>query len=133
MTELSEPAGFKSVSTWLRFEGLAVLVLSLSLYGRSKSSWWLFALLLLTPDIAMTFYLINARAGSIAYNIVHSYVLPLCGVAIAGYIGKSSLLPFVWIWTTHIGMDRALGYGLKYPSSFRRTHLGTVGKTEKGS
>jgi hypothetical protein len=27
----------------------------------------------------------------------------------------------------HIGLDRALGYGLKLPDDFRHTHLGTIG------
>jgi hypothetical protein len=27
------------------------------------------------------------------------------------------------IWLAHIGLDRALGYGLKYPTAFRHTHL----------
>jgi hypothetical protein len=30
------------------------------------------------------------------------------------------------IWIAHIGVDRALGYGLKYPSSFKDTHLQRV-------
>lgn len=30
------------------------------------------------------------------------------------------------IWLLHIGFDRAIGYGLKYPSSFKETHLGRV-------
>ena len=28
------------------------------------------------------------------------------------------------IWIAHIGFDRALGYGLKYPTGFGDTHLG---------
>ncbi|TDB99096.1 DUF4260 family protein [Actinomadura sp. 7K534] len=28
----------------------------------------------------------------------------------------------------HVGVDRALGYGLKLPDSFRHTHLGEIGK-----
>ena len=28
----------------------------------------------------------------------------------------------------HIGVDRALGYGLKYPTAFADTHLGRVGR-----
>ena len=28
------------------------------------------------------------------------------------------------IWFAHIGFDRALGYGLKFPLGFRVTHLG---------
>ena len=27
----------------------------------------------------------------------------------------------------HIGIDRALGYGLKLPSGFKHTHLGVIG------
>jgi hypothetical protein len=30
------------------------------------------------------------------------------------------------IWVTHIGVDRAIGYGLKYPSGFKDTHLQRV-------
>ena len=32
------------------------------------------------------------------------------------------------IWTAHIGFDRALGYGLKYPTGFGDTHLGRIGR-----
>ncbi|MEO8251465.1 MAG: DUF4260 family protein [Chloroflexota bacterium] len=32
------------------------------------------------------------------------------------------------VFTTHIGLDRALGYGLKLPTDFRDTHLGRIGK-----
>jgi hypothetical protein len=30
------------------------------------------------------------------------------------------------IWVAHIGFDRLLGYGLKYPTAFKDTHLGKV-------
>jgi Domain of unknown function (DUF4260) len=30
------------------------------------------------------------------------------------------------IWFAHIGMDRTVGYGLKYPTSFKDTHLQRV-------
>jgi hypothetical protein len=30
------------------------------------------------------------------------------------------------IWSAHIGIDRLLGYGLKYPTAFKETHLGRV-------
>jgi len=32
-------------------------------------------------------------------------------------------IPYALIWLAHIGIDRALGYGLKYPTFFRDTHL----------
>ena len=31
------------------------------------------------------------------------------------------------VWFAHIGMDRALGYGLKYDTDFKDTHLGRIG------
>ena len=30
------------------------------------------------------------------------------------------------IWLIHIGVDRAVGYGLKYPGAFKDTHLNRV-------
>jgi hypothetical protein len=35
--------------------------------------------------------------------------------------------PLALIWLAHIGIDRALGYGLKYASGFGFTHLGRIG------
>jgi hypothetical protein len=32
------------------------------------------------------------------------------------------------IWLAHVGVDRALGYGLKYASAFGDTHLGRIGR-----
>jgi hypothetical protein len=31
-------------------------------------------------------------------------------------------------WAFHIGVDRALGYGLKFEDGFQHTHLGTIGR-----
>ena len=31
-------------------------------------------------------------------------------------------------WAFHVGVDRALGYGLKMPDAFTHTHLGWIGK-----
>lgn len=33
------------------------------------------------------------------------------------------------ILVAHVGMDRAIGYGLKLPTSFQETHLGRIGKS----
>jgi hypothetical protein len=35
------------------------------------------------------------------------------------------------IWCTHIGLDRALGYGLKYSTGFQYTHLGRIGRRQQ--
>jgi hypothetical protein len=127
--QVSNGAAAGAVRAWLRLEGLAVLLLSVVFYWHSGRSWWMFLGLLLIPDLSMLPYLLNARAGSISYNIVHSYVLPLGLAAAALALGKAALLPYLAIWTAHISLDRLLGYGLKYPSGFGATHLGTIGKT----
>lgn len=128
MEQLSNGAAAGPVRAWLRTEGLAVLSLSVIFYWHSGRGWWMFFGLLLVPDLSMLPYLLGPRAGSISYNIVHSYVLPLSLAAAALALGKAALLPYLSIWTAHIGLDRLLGYGLKYASGFGATHLGTVGK-----
>ena len=37
------------------------------------------------------------------------------------------------ILVAHTGIDRLLGYGLKYPTSFQDTHLGRIGKRQPTS
>jgi hypothetical protein len=114
------------VRALLRAEGAAVFILSLLLYLHSGASWWLFAALLLTPDLAMLPYLLNSRAGAAAYNLAHNYVLPLILAAVMLGSHGQRLLPYLLIWTSHIGMDRMMGYGLKYPSGFKQTHLNSA-------
>lgn len=36
-------------------------------------------------------------------------------------------------WLAHIAADRALGYGLKRPTSFHDTHLGRIGRGHPGN
>ena len=42
-----------------------------------------------------------------------------------------TLVSLALIWVAHIGFDRMLGYGLKYPTAFGHTHLGVVGKLRR--
>jgi hypothetical protein len=39
---------------------------------------------------------------------------------------RPSLTPIALIWAAHIGFDRLVGYGLKYGTGFKETHLGRV-------
>ena len=38
------------------------------------------------------------------------------------------VLSIAMIWLAHIGIYRALGYGLKYGAGFGFTHLGRIGQ-----
>ena len=110
----------------LRLEGAAVLALAVAGYWATGGNWWLFALLLLAPDLARLGYLAGNRVGAATYNLAHTYTLPL---ALLGYglWGASPLaLSLALIWLAHIGMDRMVGYGLKYAGGFKDTHLGRV-------
>lgn len=114
--------------TWLRLEGGAVFVACLIAYRWQLGSWWLFALTLLAPDLSMLAYLADPRLGARLYNLVHSYVGPVFLMTYGIGIGRSDVVPWALIWFAHIGLDRLLGYGLKYDSSFGETHLGRIGR-----
>ena len=118
-----------SVRLWLRAEGLSVFVLSLWLYAHYGRGWALFAWLFLLPDASFAGYLAGPRIGAQIYNAAHSYIGPLQLALIIGVTGHSNLFSFVLVWAAHIGFDRTLGYGLKYPTAFGDTHLGRIGPT----
>jgi hypothetical protein len=111
---------------WLRIEGLAVLALAVLLYARGGHSWLTFAVLFLAPDLSLAAYLGGARAGAVGYNLAHSYVGPVLAAALAVLTGRPPVVAL--LWAAHIGFDRALGYGLKHPTSFADTHLGRIGR-----
>jgi hypothetical protein len=117
------PSVAPPVLWWLRLEGLAVAVLSAVLYFRSGASWWLFAGLWLLPDLSFTAYFAGPRWGAYGYNAVHSYLTPASLAVVAVALHRMALLPFALIWFNHIGVDRLMGYGLKYPAGFGFTHL----------
>jgi hypothetical protein len=71
-------------------------------------------------------YLANVRLGANLYNFVHIAAFPLVLAGVSYALHWSRLLPFALIWLSHIEGDRALGYGLKYPTFFKDTHLQRV-------
>lgn len=60
----------------LRAEGTALFFLSVYLYSMLHGSWWLFALLFLTPDIGILGYFFGPKVGGIVYNSFHTKVGP---------------------------------------------------------
>lgn len=112
----------------IKLEELGMLVLGIYLYSFLPYSWWWFLILILAPDIGMLGYLLNNKIGAMVYNIFHHK-----GLAIGIYLGGVYFsLPLVQlagiILFSHASMDRLFGYGLKYYSGFKSTHLGEVGK-----
>jgi hypothetical protein len=113
----------------LRIEGLAYASLALICYAYSGYSWWLFAALILVPDVSMLGYLINRNVGAATYNLMHTLTFPILLLLGAALFGNMFLLAVGTIWVVHIGADRALGYGLKYATAFGDTHLGHSART----
>lgn len=110
--------------TLLRLEGLGVMALSAWAFGQTGLGWGWFAGLFLAPDLLMFGYLGGRKLGAAAYNLGHSYIGPMILLALGLGLHIQPLLGLGLIWTTHIGFDRALGYGLKYSDGFGFTHLG---------
>ena len=110
----------------LHVEGLAVLVLSLYFYWDSQFSWVLFLVLLFAPDISMLGYVVNNRIGARIYNIFHTYTIAIIIIFVGLLFENQTALAIGLIWSSHIGMDRMIGYGLKYPTDFKDTHLNRV-------
>ena len=124
MTTSSTGAVTGAPLVWLRVEGLAVLALAVLLYARGGHSWLLLAALFLAPDLSFVAYLGGTRMGAWAYNAAHSYAGPALAAGAALLTGRPPVVAL--IWAAHVGFDRALGYGLKYPSGFADTHLGRL-------
>ena len=126
--ETGEPAVARSLgpATLLRVEGAALLALGVLLYWVNGGSWLLFGVLLLAPDLSMLGYLAGPKVGAAIYNAFHTYAMPAV-VGASGVIFASPVaIAVALIWFAHIGMDRTVGYGLKYPTSFKDTHLQRV-------
>lgn len=129
--DLLPPPRGSSIVLLLRLEGLAVAVGTAALYARTGASWWLFAALWLAPDLSIIGYLGKPCRAARIYNAFHSYIGP--GVlGLMGFLLHAHMaLPLALIWTNHIGVDRLLGYGLKYSDGFGWTHLGLIGAAKR--
>lgn len=110
----------------LRVEGALVLAVAVFLYAQVGAGWWLFAALLLVPDVGLLGYLRDVRLGSFTYNVTHTLAVPLALGAGGLLLDADLVIAVALTWVAHIGMDRAVGYGLKYPTELRDTHLQRV-------
>jgi hypothetical protein len=110
-------------SLLLRSEEAVLLFLAISVYQHLHANWLRFAILFLTPDLFMLGYHLNVRVGAAIYNFAHTLTLPFA-LLLASYIRHWPVaLALALIWIAHIALDRLLGYGLKYPTAFKDTHL----------
>jgi len=114
----------------LRVEGLVLLTVAATGYAQVSGDWKLFAILFLVPDLSFIAFLFGPRLGAIAYNAMHSTTGPLALGLASALLAQPLTLGVALIWLAHVGFDRALGYGLKYATSFNDTHLGRIGRRQ---
>lgn len=110
---------------FLRVEGLTVLGIAIGAYFALDGPVWMLVVLALAPDLSMLGYLAGPRLGSLCYNVVHTYTLPLVLGGVGFWVDSRMGLLIALIWAGHIGADRLFGYGLKFESGFKDTHLST--------
>lgn len=117
-----------STRAWLRIEGLAGFVAGLAVFVALGGPWLLAVPLLLVPDVSMVGYLRGPRLGALTYNLIHNWAIGLAVLGLGVWSGIDAVTMAGAILVAHVGMDRALGYGLKLATSFQDTHLGRIGK-----
>lgn len=116
------------VRALLRLEGVVLFAGITLLYALWDGSWWVYAILFLAPDLSFAAYLAGPKAGALVYNAAHSYLGPVVLMTTGLALASPLVLSIAMIWLAHIGIDRALGYGLKYQAGFVYTHLGRIGR-----
>lgn len=106
-----------------RLEGLAIFVATIVLFAHNGCSWWVYAIAVAAPDIAIAGYAFGTRIGATIYNTVHLFVWPVALGTFSFLQGRATLVGVALAWASHIGIDRALGFGLKFADDFKHTHL----------
>jgi hypothetical protein len=118
----------RSTDLILRLEAIAIFAAGVLLFLQLNGNALLLVPLLLVPDISMVGYLGGPRLGAVTYNLAHNLVTALGVLAIGWFVPIAPLALAGAILIAHVGMDRALGYGLKLPTDFKDTHLGRIGR-----
>ena len=115
----------------IKLEELALFIFAIYLFTLLDFAWWIFPLLLLTPDLGAIGYLAGPRVGATTYNITHHKGLAILFYLVGALLASQVLQLIGVIMLAHSSIDRVFGYGLKYPDSSDHTHLGWVGKSKK--
>lgn len=110
-----------------RLGGAAMFGAATAASFTSGFGWLPFVLLLFAFDVFMLGYLAGPKVGAFTYNLGHGLALPSLSAVLYLLTGVDLVLALTCLWFAHIGLDYALGYGLKFPEGFQRTHLGPIG------
>ena len=113
----------------IKLEELGIFVFSILMIYKLEIDlpWWLYLILFFSPDIGMIGYLINTKVGAITYNLLHHKAIGVALLMLGMYLSNEYLLLAGLLLLAHSSFDRILGYGLKYPDSFKHTSIGDLG------
>ena len=117
-----------AVRWWLRLEGLAAFGAGLAYFGAGGGNWLFIIPLILLPDASAAGFLAGPRVGTFTYNLFHNWAPGFVVLGLGVWLASPAAQLVAAILIAHVGMDRAVGYGLKLPGSFRDTHLGRMGR-----
>lgn len=117
-----------TVDRILRVESAAIGVVAIVIWLMIGGPPLLLIPALLAPDLSALGYLAGPRVGAVTYNLVHNWALPALLALVAIGTGEPFFILPATAIAAHVGFDRALGYGLKLPTSFHDTHLGRIGR-----
>ena len=121
-------SNMKNSILFQRAEAFTVLALSIYFYHTTGFGWLIFIGLWFAIDLSMLGYIVNKKIGAITYNTAHSLIVPSLLLVGGHASGHKFAVALGFIFLAHIGLDRALGYGLKEVDGFQHTHLGVIGK-----
>lgn len=116
------------MKTIIKLEELGLFILGIYLFSLLNFEWWWFLVLILAPDLSMLGYVFGNKSGAFFYNIFHHRGIAVLLYILGCYLKIELLQLLGIILFSHSAMDRIFGYGLKYESGFKYTHLGEIGK-----
>ncbi|MBD2768489.1 DUF4260 domain-containing protein [Hymenobacter sp. BT664] len=120
------------MKTLLKTEELAETLFALVVFAHLPYAWWVLPATFLLPDLSMAGYWAGPRVGAFCYNVAHHKAVALAIGGGGWWLGQPVLLLAGTVLLFHSAFDRLLGYGLKYATCFRNTHLGRVGADQLG-
>ncbi len=119
--------------TILKLESLMMVIFASLVYYQMNSymylsfqRFYLVILVWLSVDVSMAGYLVNKKLGAFTYNLIHNYILAFAFLIAGAFFQNFDVISIGLILMVHVGIDRLLGFGLKYSSHFKDTHIQKV-------
>jgi hypothetical protein len=118
----------KSMAITLQTEEAAIT--AFAIYGLTRLNMhlplWVWIPLFFAPDVSMLGYLLGTKVGAFTYNLFHHRAVAIVVIAAGLVLHMDAVIAGGLLLLAHSAFDRMMGFGLKYPDSFKNTHLGVM-------